>query len=116
MGERADIVLPRNSHPLNMNLGGSVSTAHEDVMQADEALATLEIMRRDNLHLRAETSKRLLRRVDLIVMPVRANSIRCLTVKSRLILKSFYVSSMVFSSLTVRKYLSKNGFALLLSL
>lgn len=42
-----------------------------DMYQADEGLQTLRVMEEEHLHLDATTSKRLRRRADMLMMPVR---------------------------------------------
>ena len=92
MRARAPIFGSRNCPP----------TAPNDATEVDEAFATLEIMQRNNLYLDTTTSRRLLRRADCIIMPVRADYIYALFTLPVLIGISFCVWSMVFNSSTVR--------------
>ena len=44
---------------------------HNDASLADEGLQTLRVVEEEHLHLDAATSKRLRRRADMVIMPVK---------------------------------------------
>ena len=63
--DNEDPIIDRGDHVLLHNKD------RIDAYQADEAFQTLSVMDKEHLHLDAATSKRLRRRADMLMMPVR---------------------------------------------
>ena len=57
----------------NITSQGISQVEFNDAVEVDEAAKAFEILQRDAICLDAITSQRLLRRVDLVVMPVRGD-------------------------------------------
>ena len=63
--DKEDPIIDRGDHVSTHSKDGG------DAYQADEAFQTLRVVDKENLHLDAATSKRLRRRADMLLMPVR---------------------------------------------
>jgi len=71
--EKSELVVVHSDTDGSRDMGVAVGS---DAADADEAMKVFEVIQHEHLQLDAAASKRLLRKIDMVLMPVRATLTR----------------------------------------